>query len=79
MKKTIGCYILLLMVFLSACQTKEVIEETTKQSIELEATTELFYYEGTKEADAIAVTKEGYFYTINCMTNVEDSVMGWCD
>ncbi len=61
-----------IMLIFSACQTEKTMSEKTEP---FEATTELFFYEGTEEADVIAVDEEGYLYTANCITEIEEEII----
>ena len=61
------------MVF-GGCQAKEQQKVVMEEA--LEATEELFLYEGTTtESKAIAVDEEGYLYTATCITKIEDIIM----
>ena len=59
-----------LMVF-SACQSKkdEIVEKTSTEPFEVSASA--FLYEGTEDADTIAVDEEGYLYAVKCITELE--------
>ena len=57
MKKIIFIFMLSLIWMLSACSKKENVEEKIEP---LEASEELFLYEGTEDAKIIAVDEEGY-------------------
>ena len=59
-----------LLVF-GGCQAEEeLVEKTSTEPLEVSA--EEFLYEGAKEVDAIAVDEEGYLYTVNCITELEE-------
>ena len=72
MKKILSCFLILTIIFFSACQIKKEIEENTTILSEFKIDTELFFYKGTENADAIAVDEEGYLYTATCITELEE-------
>ena len=74
MKRKFFYCVIMMLLFLVGCNKKEENEVFTSNP--LPATTELFRYEGTEEADVIAVDEEGYLYTATCITEI-DTTKEW--
>ena len=68
--KIFFCFFIVGMLLFGACQRKEEIEIKP-----FEATTDLFFYEGTEDVDVIAVDEEGYLYTATCITEIKEGDM----
>ena len=70
MKKRVFLIFLLSFLFvLSACNKKENVEEKKVEPLPVGA--ELFLYEGTQDADVIAVDEDGYLYTATRITEID--------
>ena len=72
MKRVVMLMLFSMLMVFSACQSQkeEVVEKTSTEPFEV--STEAFLYEGTEEADVIAVDEEGYLYAVNCITELEE-------
>ena len=72
MKRVVTILLFSMLLVFSACQSQkeEVVEKTSTEPFEVSA--DAFLYEGTKEADVIAVDEEGYLYTAKCITELEE-------
>ncbi len=72
MKRLVTIILLSVLMVFSACQSpkEDIAEETSTEPFEV--STEAFLYEGTADADTIAVDEEGYLYAVKCITELEE-------
>ena len=72
MKRVFTILLFSVLLVFSACQSQkeEIVEKTSTEPFEVSA--DAFLYEGTKDADVIAVDEEGYLYTAKCITELEE-------
>ena len=70
MKQRVMCVFLIIFILCSgACSKKETSSFDVDEPFSIDA--QLFLYEGTEEAEAIAVDEEGYLYTSTCISEIK--------
>ena len=72
MKRVFTTLLFSVLLVFSACQSQkeEIVEKTSTEPFEVSA--DAFLYEGTADAEVIAVDEEGYLYTAKCITELEE-------
>ena len=72
MKRVFTMMLCSILLVFSACQSpkEDVVEKTSTEPFEV--STDAFLYEGTADADTIAVDEDGYLYAVKCITEFEE-------
>ena len=73
MKRIVTIILFTVLLVFSGCQSQKEDDVVEKTSLEpFEVSTDAFLYEGTADADTIAVDEDGYLYTVKCITEFEE-------